>query len=184
LFYLVFIVRVMLASCWFQSGGGFGWGVALGMARFDALDLGFAPWARRRCFTSGEAKVSSKSRCRCHWNCLDAFGGLMDVLRGSDWTMTRWKQREKGCQALDMYQKSSETCLIPFIGMWEQLMWALQLTRRCAFGCWLKRLGADLLSQLDHIAIEVFLSSFDGKVFSPRSLQFMWTTCIARRHIY
>ena len=28
------------------------------MARFDALDLGFAPWARRRCFTSGEAKVS------------------------------------------------------------------------------------------------------------------------------
>ena len=31
----------------------------MGMARFDALDLGFAPWARRRCFTSGEAKVSS-----------------------------------------------------------------------------------------------------------------------------
>ena len=23
--------------------------------------------------------------------------------------------------------------------MWEQLMWALQLTRRCAFGCWLAK---------------------------------------------
>ena len=29
--------------------------------------------------------------------------------------------------------------LILFIGMWEQLMWALQLTRRCAFGCWLAK---------------------------------------------
>lgn len=83
----------------------------------------------------------------------------------------------------DIIYHESRTCLIMFIGMWEQLRWALQLTRRCAFRCWLKRLGADLLSELDHIAIEatwgrrvfVFLRlrRESGTCLLQRSLQFM-----------
>ena len=69
------------------------------MAWFDALDLGFAPWARRRCFTFGEAKVSSKSRCQDVVVVeIVAFGGLLDVLRGSQWR--RWKERERERQVV------------------------------------------------------------------------------------
>ena len=77
------------------------------MAWFDALDLGFAPWARRRCFTFGEAKVSSKSRCQDVVVVeIVAFGGLLDVLRGSQWR--RWKERERERDRLSGAENVSE----------------------------------------------------------------------------